>query len=91
MNEMPNIKLKPLYYWLFFCCSAVFCMIIVGAITRLTESGLSIVEWKPLIGALPPLSEAEWQKTFELYQQSPEFQKKNFWMELSDFKQIFFW
>ena len=91
MDANANIKLKPLYYWLFFCCASVFCMIIVGAITRLTESGLSIVEWKPLMGALPPLNEAQWQETFDLYKNSPEFQKKNFWMELSDFKQIFFW
>lgn len=91
MESLPTMKLKGLYYWLFFCCGAVFCMIIVGAITRLTESGLSMVEWRPLIGALPPLNEAEWQRTFELYQQSPEYQKKNFWMELSDFKEIFFW
>ncbi len=91
MEEAQGKNLKGLYYWLFFCCGFVFCMIIVGAVTRLTESGLSIVEWKPLIGSLPPLNEGAWQKVFELYQQSPEFQKKNFWMELSDFKKIFFW
>ena len=66
-------------------------MIIVGAITRLTESGLSMVEWRPLIGALPPLSDTEWLRVFELYKATPEFQKTNFWMEMSDFKQIFFW
>ncbi len=69
----------------------VFAMIVIGAITRLTESGLSIAEWKPLIGAIPPLDEAEWNRLFSLYQQTPEFQKKNFWMELPDFKTIFFW
>lgn len=66
-------------------------MMIIGAVTRLTESGLSMVEWRPLIGALPPMNEAEWQRVFEIYQQTPEYQKKNFWMEIDDFKRIFFW
>lgn len=91
MDVLEGKKLKALYLWLLFCCGAVFCMIIIGAITRLTGSGLSMVEWKPLMGALPPMSEAEWQRVFSLYQDSPEYKKVNFWMELSDFKQIFFW
>lgn len=82
---------KLIYIWLFVCCATVFCMILVGAITRLTESGLSIVEWKPLIGAIPPLNEKEWQRIFDLYKATPEFQKKNFWMNMDDFKHIFFW
>lgn len=82
---------KTLSNWLFLSAGFVVVMIIVGAITRLTESGLSMVEWRPLIGALPPLSEAEWERVFAAYQESPEFQKKNSWMVLSDFKQIFFW
>ncbi len=82
---------KPIIIWLLSVAALVFTMIIVGAITRLTESGLSMVEWRPLIGALPPLNDAEWNRVFELYQQTPEFQKKNFWMELSEFKAIFFW
>jgi heme a synthase len=69
----------------------VFAMIIIGAITRLSESGLSITQWKPVTGALPPLSEGQWQAEFDLYKQSPEFIKKNSWMALSDFKSIFFW
>lgn len=69
----------------------VFAMMIIGAITRLSEAGLSMVEWRPLIGALPPLNDGEWSRVFELYQQSPEYLKKNGWMELSDFKTIFFW
>lgn len=77
--------------WLFTCCGLVFVMVIVGAITRLTESGLSMVEWRPLIGALPPLNEAEWVRVFELYKQTPEFINKNAWMTLDDFKNIFFW
>ena len=78
-------------FWLLGCAGLVFIMVLVGAITRLTESGLSMVEWRPLIGALPPMSEAEWQRVFDLYKQTPEFQKENFWMGLSDFQTIFFW
>lgn len=66
-------------------------MIVIGAITRLSESGLSMVEWRPLMGALPPMSEEEWTRVFELYKQSPEYIKKNFWMDIHDFKSIFFW
>lgn len=77
--------------WLFAVAGLVFAMIIVGAITRLTESGLSMVEWRPLMGTLPPLSEEEWNRVFNLYKQTPEYQKENFWMGLADFKTIFFW
>lgn len=77
--------------WLFSVAALVFAMIIIGAITRLTESGLSMVEWRPLIGTFPPMNEAEWNRVFEMYQQTPEFQKKNFWMGIDDFKNIFFW
>lgn len=69
----------------------VFVMAVIGAVTRLTESGLSIVEWRPLMGWIPPLSEQEWQRVYGLYQQSPEFAHKHYWMELADFKRIFFW
>ena len=69
----------------------VFAMAVIGAITRLTESGLSMVEWRPLIGWLPPLNETEWQRVYGLYKQSPEFAHKHYWMELADFKRIFFW
>lgn len=82
---------KLIANWLFFTAFMVFAMAVIGAITRLTESGLSMVEWRPLIGALPPLSEEEWVRVFDLYQQSPEFQKKNFSMEIDEFKTIFFW
>jgi cytochrome c oxidase assembly protein subunit 15 len=69
----------------------VFAMMIIGAITRLTESGLSIVEWNVVMGILPPRTPAQWEAEFALYKQSPEFLKKNFWMSLDDFKNIFFW
>lgn len=77
--------------WLYLCAFMVFAMAIIGAITRLTESGLSMVEWRPLLGAIPPLNEDEWQRVYELYKQSPEFSQKHNWMELIDFKRIFFW
>jgi len=64
-------------------------MIILGGVTRLTGSGLSMVEWAPIMGILPPLNQAEWQETFLLYQQFPEYQLKNFHMSLDDFKSIF--
>lgn len=91
MKSIALISQKPMAFWLFSAAGFVFAMMLIGAITRLTESGLSMVEWRPLIGALPPLSEAEWVRVFEIYQQTPEFQKVNSWMGLSDFKNIFFW
>ena len=90
-NTSPNENPKAIATWLFTCAFMVFAMMVIGAITRLTESGLSMVEWRPLIGALPPLTPEEWQRVFALYQQSPEYQKVNMWMELEDFKTIFFW
>ena len=75
--------------WLLFCAAVVFGMILLGAVTRLTHSGLSIVEWKPLLGAIPPLTEQEWQATFDKYKQFPEYQKVNKGMSLDGFKQIF--
>lgn len=77
--------------WLVACAAMVFAMAVIGAITRLTESGLSMVEWRPLIGALPPLSEAEWQRVFDLYRDTPEYRLKNAGMDLAAFKTIFFW
>ena len=91
MNKPAAIQTRPLALWLFFTCGLVFMMVSIGAITRLTDSGLSIVEWRPLLGALPPLNEAEWNRVFDLYQNSPEFEKKHFWMKMADFKAIFFW
>ena len=75
--------------WLFACAVLVFAMVVVGGVTRLTHSGLSIVEWKPVIGALPPLNDAEWLAEFEKYQQTPEYQKINRGMDVEGFKGIF--
>ena len=74
--------------WLLICAGMVFVMVILGGTTRLTESGLSMVEWQPLT-LLPPLTEEEWQAEFENYQQYPEFQKVNSWMTAEDFKDIY--
>lgn len=75
--------------WLLVCCALVFAMVILGGVTRLTGSGLSIVEWRPVSGILPPLSDDAWQKSFELYQQSPEFRKINSHMDVHAYKNIF--
>lgn len=72
--------------WLF-----VFLMVAIGGITRLTGSGLSIVEWRPVTGALPPLDDAQWHATFDAYRQSPQFRAVNPWMDLGAFKRIYFW
>ncbi|MFV3074709.1 COX15/CtaA family protein [Niveispirillum fermenti] len=77
--------------WLLFCAGMVFAMAIIGAITRLTESGLSITEWKPITGTIPPLNEAQWLAEFEKYKQIPEYQVLKRGMSLDEFKQIFFW
>jgi heme a synthase len=77
--------------WLFVCCALVWAMIVVGGVTRLTRSGLSIVEWQPIVGTLPPLTDAQWQDTFAKYQLTPEFRQVNHAMSLSEFKGIFWW
>ncbi len=84
-----NANHKAIATWLLACCTVIFGMIILGGVTRLTGSGLSMVEWAPIMGILPPLNQAEWQETFLLYQQFPEYQLKNFHMSLEDFKSIF--
>lgn len=75
--------------WLLLCASVIFGMIVLGGVTRLTGSGLSIVEWQPLMGVIPPLNEEQWQETFDKYKQYPEYQKVNQGMDLAGFKRIF--
>lgn len=75
--------------WLLVCCVMVFIMVVLGGATRLTDSGLSMVRWKPLFGILPPLGEAEWRHLFRLYQEGPQYRTLNFWMQVDDFKAIF--
>ncbi|WP_163850595.1 heme A synthase [Pseudooceanicola aestuarii] len=77
--------------WLMVIFALVMAMIVVGGLTRLTDSGLSITEWRPVTGAVPPMSQADWQSEFDKYRQIPEFKVQNAWMELSDFKQIYWW
>src|SRR5580698_4845778 len=77
--------------WLIGVALIVFTMIVVGGATRLTGSGLSITEWKPVSGVLPPLSGAEWAKDFALYQATPQFHQVNAGMTLAQFKTIFWW
>lgn len=77
--------------WLVMLFALVVIMIAVGGLTRLTDSGLSITEWRPVTGAVPPMSEADWQAEFAKYQTSPEFQIENKWMQLEDFKEIYWW
>ena len=84
-----NADQKAIAIWLLVCCATIFGMIILGGVTRLTGSGLSMVQWAPIMGILPPLNQTEWQESFLLYQQFPEYQLKNFHMSLDDFKSIF--
>jgi heme a synthase len=84
-----NTDQRAIAIWLLVCCATIFGMIILGGVTRLTGSGLSMVEWAPIMGILPPLNQTEWQETFLLYQQFPEYQLKNLHMSLDDFKSIF--
>jgi cytochrome c oxidase assembly protein subunit 15 len=77
--------------WLLSGCLLIFTMVIVGGITRLTGSGLSMVDWKLFAGSIPPINNQQWVETFELYKQFPEFQKQNYMFTLEEFKNIFFW
>ena len=76
--------------WLLVCCFLVFAMVVLGGVTRLTGSGLSMVRWAPLSGAIPPITAAAWEAEFSHYQQSPEFQKVNHQMTVNEFKTIFY-
>ena len=81
----------PVVAWLFIMALLVAIMVIIGGVTRLTGSGLSMTEWRPLFGVLPPMSVTEWDRVFALYKASPEYDVINFGMDLADFKTIFFW
>lgn len=87
----PAPRPRQIANWLLFIAFLVLLMVVVGGITRLTESGLSITQWKPVSGAIPPLSHADWMKEFTLYQGTTEYQTINRHMSLSEFKFIFFW
>lgn len=87
LSPNPN---KSIIYWLLSGCALVYCMVVVGCITRLTHSGLSITDWN-FMGSLPPFSEQDWMARFAKYQTSPEFMYKNSSMTMEEFKSIFWW
>ena len=82
---------KKVIYWLLTGCFLIFIMVVVGGITRLTHSGLSISSYKLISGTIPPMNDAEWTEAFDLYKQYPEYQKLNNHFNLEDFKDIYFW
>ena len=88
-QQTPYIS--AIRWWLLSVAALIALMVLVGGATRLTESGLSIVEWKPVAGALPPLSDADWARAFEAYKTIPQYQQLNAGMTLSEFKTIFWW
>jgi cytochrome c oxidase assembly protein subunit 15 len=88
---VPASSARAVAAWLLACCALVFAMVVVGGVTRLTHSGLSITEWQPLVGAIPPISAADWHDAFSKYQATPEFREVNSDMTLPQFKRIFWW
>ncbi len=89
--DPPSARPLAVARWLFTVAALVVAMVVVGGITRLTESGLSITEWKPLTGAIPPLTDAQWEAAFARYRRIPEYQLLNQGMTLAQFQAIFFW
>ena len=87
----PTPSTRPVAIWLYVCAALVFAIVVVGGVTRLTHSGLSITEWQPIVGTLPPLSDAAWQDAFAKYQLTPEYRLVNHTMTLAEFKGIFWW
>ncbi len=90
MNPISVSPHKQIIYWLLAGCFLIYIMVVVGCLTRLTHSGLSITDWS-FMGSIPPVNEHMWQERFEKYRQSPEFQKINYSMTLQEFKPIFLW
>src|ERR1700746_1544148 len=84
-------SLRAIRAWLVVVAGLIALMVLIGGATRLTESGLSITEWKPVTGTLPPLSQAAWQQAFQAYKQIPQYSKLNAGMTLAEFKTIFWW
>jgi cytochrome c oxidase assembly protein subunit 15 len=82
---------RPIRLWLYVVAAMIFAMVVVGGITRLTESGLSITEWQPLLGVVPPLDDAAWNAAFERYRQIPQYHVMNAGMTLDEFRFIYFW
>jgi heme a synthase len=89
--DIPESRRRPLRTWLWSIAGMTFVVLIVGGITRLTQSGLSIVDWQPIMGVVPPLNEAQWQEAFDRYRQFPEYQQLRRGMTMGEFQFIFFW
>jgi cytochrome c oxidase assembly protein subunit 15 len=89
--SIPSEPHRAVRWWLISVAALIALMVLVGGATRLTESGLSIVEWKPVTGSLPPLSDAQWAEAFEAYKKIPQYRELNAGMTLSEFKEIFWW
>jgi cytochrome c oxidase assembly protein subunit 15 len=90
-GELSRGAPRAVAWWLFICCALLFAMVVIGGVTRLTHSGLSITEWQPIVGTLPPLAEADWTAAFTKYQATPEYRLVNRGMTLEAFKRIFWW
>lgn len=90
-DRAPRRNDRQIGIWLLICCAAIAMMVVIGGITRLTESGLSIVRWEPISGALPPLSQEDWVRLFDLYKATPQYVAVNAGMSLDEFKGIFWW
>ena len=88
---LPEPKRRQLRLWFWSIAAATFAMVVIGGITRLTQSGLSIVDWQPVIGVVPPLNEARWTEAFDRYRQFPQYRLMGHGMSLAEFKGIFFW
>ncbi len=91
ISQIRDKELRPVRWWLMVVAAMIVAMVLVGGATRLTESGLSIVEWKPVTGTLPPLTEAHWHEAFEAYKKIPQYRELNHGMSLVEFKNIFWW
>jgi cytochrome c oxidase assembly protein subunit 15 len=89
MHNIPFPQDRTLAGWLLVCCTLIFAMVILGGVTRLTGSGLSMVEWKPVTGLLPPLGQDAWESEFDKYRGSPEYRMINVGMDLDGFKNIY--
>ena len=89
--SQPQPRPGAISAWLITVAALIFLMVVIGGITRLTESGLSMVRWEPVSGAIPPLNEGQWQTEFDHYRATPQYQINNSGMTLADFKTIFFW
>jgi cytochrome c oxidase assembly protein subunit 15 len=88
-DQLDDSTRRQVAAWLLICCSMIFAMVILGGVTRLTGSGLSMVEWDPIFGVVPPLDQQAWESVFTKYQQSPEYRKINLGMDLHGFKSIY--